>query len=76
MLQQTNIQGLVKDPTTGAVINTDKNAFEIYKAQRNTSKKQQEALKSVEEIQQEVTSLKEDMNDIKSMLAILIQREK
>ena len=76
ILQKTNIDGLSKDVSTGAVINTDKSAYEMYKAQRKVALEQQKTLQNVNEIHQEVETLKQDINDIKSMLSILIQREK
>jgi hypothetical protein len=76
ILQKTNVDGLSKDITTGAIINTDRNAYEMYKAQRKVALEQQKTLQNVSDIHQEVETLKQDINDIKSMLSILIQREK
>lgn len=61
----TNIPGLVKDPLTGHVINTDLGEYHAIKAQR---KKQKENQALVADVQQ----LKSDMNEIKDLLRKLL----
>ena len=62
----TEDKGLVRDTNSGAVINTDKAAFSMYKARREHDKKANDLVK-------EVTDLKQDMHEIKQMLHSIIR---
>ena len=56
---------LVRDNKSGAVLNTDMNALEKYRAKRERDRKMQE----------EFEQMKDDMSEIKSLLAQLVNRD-
>jgi hypothetical protein len=62
----TEDKHLVRDTNSGAVINTDKAAFTMYKARRDHDKK-------ANDIANDVANLKQDMNEIKQMLHSIIR---
>jgi hypothetical protein len=62
----TEDKHLVRDTNSGAVINTDKAAFSMYKARREHDKK-------ANDIADDVANLKQDMNEIKQMLHSIIR---
>ena len=62
----TEDKHLVRDTNSGAVINTDKAAFNMYKARRAHDKK-------ANDIANDVANLKQDMNEIKQMLHSIIR---
>jgi hypothetical protein len=62
----TEDKHLVRDTNSGAVINTDKAAFTMYKARRDHDKK-------ANDIADDVANLKQDMNEIKQMLHSIIR---
>jgi hypothetical protein len=57
---------LVRDPNTGAIINTDKALFEEAKKLRNGSS-------NIKKLQSDVESLKSELSDIKDLLKELIR---
>ena len=63
-LVQTEKNAFVRDTTTMAIINTDKQAFAQYKAARKKGS-------AVEELSAEVQIVKNDMQEIKNMLTQL-----
>lgn len=65
-------ENLVRDMTSGAVINTDSSALARAKAKKFAMMKQ---LNEQQQLKNDVESLKEDMNDIKSMLSQLLDRK-
>ena len=60
---------LVRDPRTDQIINTNTSAYEQYISQRKKRKLEKEKSLSVEE---ELASLKNEMNEIKSLLKELV----
>ena len=62
----TDSKNLIRDTNSGAVINTDKAAFSMYKARREHDKK-------AGDIANDVANLKQDMNEIKQMLHSIIR---
>lgn len=68
MIVKTEDSDFLRDQTNYALINSNINAYNLYKQQR----KQQYDFSNV---QQEIDMLKTDISDIKNMLGILIQRE-
>ena len=62
----TEEKNLVRDTNSQAVINTDRTAFKMYKAKREHDKK-------ANDLQKEVTDLKQDMQEIKNMLHNIIR---
>jgi hypothetical protein len=65
---KTEDSDFLRDQSNYALINSNINAYNLYKQQR----KQQYDFSNV---QQEIDMLKTDISDIKNMLGILIQRE-
>ena len=60
---------LVRDPKTDQIINTNTSAYEQYISQRKRRKLEKEKSLSVEE---DLASLKSEMNEIKSLLKELV----
>ena len=56
---------LIRDPLTNAIINTNKNAHEEYISRRQQKQKESNKMETLES---EVASLKDDLNEIKSLL--------
>ena len=65
--------GLMRDKRTGAILNT--NRAEISRAKALKAKNQKDKEK-VETLSKEVSELKEDMADIKSLLTYLVEKTK
>jgi hypothetical protein len=63
---------LEKDLSTGVVLNNDRAGYEAYLAQvaANAAKRQQ-----IMTIEQEVDSIKEDIQEIKQLLKYLIEKK-
>lgn len=69
--------GLVKDTKSGAILNVDRKAADEYLRQKNmlnTNKKLQEEVSQLSEKIGEIDSLKDDMNEIKSLLKELVNK--
>lgn len=64
-LKVSGHDGLVRDNRTGAIINTDKSAFELAKKNRLTAS-------SFNQLQEDVQTLKNDLSDIKNLLRELL----
>lgn len=58
---------LVRDEETNAVLNTNTNALEAYKLQRDKQRK-------VENVVSDVENLKNDLKDIKNMLEKILTK--
>ena len=56
---------LVRDNESGAVLNTDLHALKSYRAKRDRDRK----------MQKEFEQMKDDMSEIKSLLAQLVNRD-
>ena len=68
-MSNLNEKDLVRDPHSGALLNNNANAYKMYKAQRQ---KEKEAVQQM----QDVSSLKEDIAEIKQLLREIAQRVK
>ena len=64
---QTDIEGLVKDAESGAVLNVDYAALDAYKKKKNFYKSHQNEQKRIDKIENDVT-------EIKQMLQQLLKR--
>ena len=63
----TDVEGLVKDPNSGAVLNIDNSRLEAYKRQKA-------AMKLNLENNERINKVEKDLNDIKEMLSQLLKR--
>jgi hypothetical protein len=64
---KTNVDGLVKDPKSGAILNVDNNKLLAYK-------KQKELFNKTNKMENRLTKLETDMSEIKNMLKQLLAR--
>jgi hypothetical protein len=64
---QTDVEGLVKDPASGAVLCVDNLKLDAYK-------KQKAAMKINMENNERITKVEKDLNEIKEMLSQLLKR--
>ena len=62
---------LVRDVSNKAILNTDRDGLERYKAQRTLAKKR---LDEQEEMKIKVNKLEQDMSEIKDLLRQLVTR--
>ena len=60
---------LLRDPNTDSIVNVDMLGYEKYVAQREAKNKKNQ---KVQNIEQEVASMKEDINEIKHLLKELL----
>lgn len=64
--------GLVRDPMTGAILNTNKSEYDEYmKAKRKAASKTEK----VERLETDVNDIKNDLNEIKSLLLDLARKQ-
>lgn len=68
MKVKTTADNIVRDTSNHALLNTDKQAYLMYKRQRKDEM-------SVHALQNEVGQLKDDIADIKNMLQQLLSRD-
>ena len=66
MEYKTDVPGIFKNPATGALINKDNKALDAY----NKRKQKEQKLDMVE---QDIASLKNDMQEIKELLRGLVK---
>lgn len=64
--------GLVRDTSTKAILNTNSKEYEVYMARKNASKQQREQL---EDQAKEIEQVKNELGEIKQMLSILINKQ-
>jgi|TARA_A100001391_G_scaffold185433_2_gene154029 hypothetical protein len=64
---------LRRDPHTGAILNTNSLDHEKYVARREVKSKENQKVQSIED---EVANMKDDINEIKSLLKELINGSK
>ena len=62
--------GLFRDSSTGAIISNNKNDFQKYIENRNRMLNQSE---KVEKLEKNLDELKDDINDIKSLLTKFLE---
>ena len=60
---------LVRDPTTNAIVNVDDNEYKKYVSRRASKVAQSQ---QTENIEQDLANLKNEMNEIKSLLKELV----
>ena len=66
-------EDLVRDTNSGgAIINTNKNAYEIAKRRAAEAQKQRDEIRSAN---REINNLKCEMHEIKSMLKTLLEKD-
>jgi len=77
-LQINGYSNLVKDPTSGGVINNDPHAFVEYKKKRVLALQlinEKKVLENrVSDIENDINKVKSDVNDIKDMLSTIISK--
>jgi len=61
---------LVRDPVTNAIINTNKSKYEEYISRRNIKKSETQ---KVQDLENELSCIKDDLNEIKSLLKEIIK---
>ena len=66
-------EGWYRDPSTNAIVNANKSEYDKYMATYNA---RQKAKSDQEALQKEVSDLKSEMGDIKSLLLTLVQNQK
>jgi hypothetical protein len=66
-------ESLVRDMTSGAIINTDKTEYENYLIKRNASKQMK---LQIEKNSEEIAEIKNDISEIKQLLISLINKER
>ena len=68
----TKIEGhsdLIKDGTTGAILNTNNNAYEAVKRRYKINQLQKEQISKQEK---DINSMKEDISELKTMMKTLV----
>lgn len=68
MIVKTVVENFHRDTANHALINTNKEAYKLYKMQRSSNQ-------IIEDLQTEMNSLKNDVSDIKHMLQQLIGKK-
>ena len=61
---------LVRDPVTNAIINTNKSKYEEYISRRDIKKNETQ---KVQDLEDELSCIKDDLNEIKSLLKEIIK---
>ena len=64
---KTEVDGLVKDINSGAILNVDNTALEAYRRQKL-------AIESAKTANEKISKLENDIGDIKEMLQQLLKR--
>ena len=75
MSDYTKVQGyssLVRDTRTHAIINKDKNAYNLAKRRAEEAQRQRDEIRGAT---REINNLKCEMHEIKSMLKTLLERD-
>jgi uncharacterized protein Yka (UPF0111/DUF47 family) len=65
--RRTNVEGLVEDPVSGAILNINNGALEAYKRQKAV-------LENSKESQKRIDKIEDDIDDIKQMLQQLLMK--
>lgn len=68
-LKVEGFNNLVRDPNTNSIINTNMSEYQQYITRRNIKSEENEKLDSLEN---EVTNIKNDLDEIKTLLRSLI----
>ena len=64
---KTNVEGMVKDLTSGAILNVDNSGLDAYKRQKAV-------LESAKSTVGRIDKLENDIGEIKQMLQLLLKR--
>jgi len=64
-------EGLVRDTTSKAIINTDRNAYEVAKRRAEEAQRQRDVMR---ETAREINTLKCEMHEIKHLLQELVKK--
>jgi hypothetical protein len=64
---KTEVEGLVRDMSTNAILNVDSNKLEAYRKQKNF-------MNSNKETQSKIEKIENELNEIKAMLQQLVKR--
>jgi hypothetical protein len=68
---------LMKDKSSGGIINVDKNSYRDYIAARNNARKTiTENQETISSMQNKINSMEDDINQIKNMLITLLEKGK
>ena len=70
-MEEVKVKGysnLVRDPITNAVMNTNATAYEEYISRRQSKEKENQ---KVQNLESEIASMKNDLDEIKSLLRSL-----
>jgi len=65
LIRVDGTQNLYRDMSSGAIVNTDSQAYSQYVSQRERRKREQDEIKNI----------KEELNDIKQLLRELLSKE-
>lgn len=68
MFEKTEKIGVVKDKTSGALINSDINKLNAYKKQKAVFREYGGAVKKISELETEIQYIKEEIFKIREML--------
>ena len=61
---------LIRDPMTNAIINTNRSKYEEYISRRDIKKSETQ---KVQDLEDELSCIKDDLNEIKSLLKEIIK---
>jgi len=68
MLVKTQLPDYSRDEITGALVNTNANAYRLYKQQRHNQQ-------TVEGLNEELTSVKSELNELKALIKTLLEEK-
>jgi hypothetical protein len=64
---------LVRDMTTGAIINTNRNDYERYMKQKKIFSDRNSQIEQINKHTDEINNIKEDLQEIKSLLLQMVK---
>jgi hypothetical protein len=73
--EKTTEPNLVRDKSTGAVLNTDLGAYQAIKAQREAKKAQNNLVSDVATLRDEINTLKADVLILMGLLKQILAKE-
>ena len=71
LLKVNNAEGLVRDASTGAILNNNISGYEAYIAQRDRIKSQKEQIAQQEE---KINNITNELSDIKQILLSMLEK--
>lgn len=75
MIKVKDERGLVRDPFSKAILNTNRSALQEHRKKRDMLKKTVVQRNELNNVIEEVNSIKTELNDIKILLEQLINRK-